>query len=644
MSSKLREMAFFLSVLAVLLMLTVSPVTAETLEEKVEEFELDNGMKFLVVERKEAPVVFCAIVFDVGSANEWPNVTGISHLLEHMMFKGTRMLGTRDYDKEKKYIRETDELGNKTIRLRKDMGEWRFRIFSDFYNDVYTSLPAEVKDEIGSDKLEQVTVVADKIREMGSLPDSLVSERYLIEEDDVNYLDMFLEYKFARGNIYQLLDEQRKYVIDNEMWQTYQKNGANFLNAGTSYDFTVYFVYLPSNRLELWMTMESDRMASPVFREFWSERDVVMEERRLGENDPDDVLSEAFYAAAFKACPYKWPVVGWMSDLRTIDREELKTYHRKYYSPNNATAVVVGDVDVDDVKDMAEDYFQPIPAQVPPPPVETREPEQQGERRVTIEHTANPKLMIGYHKPIYPDPEALTFQVMTSIVGEGRTSRLYKTVYEEKKLTAQPPRVYQGPGNRYDNLFIITAEPRSPHTLKVLEEAIYEELDKLKTEPVTDRELQRIKNQIYAQRIRQLGSNLGMSFQLLMGQVFFGDYREIFEMYEKIQEVTKKDIMEAAGRYLVKKNRTVACRIKTEQEGESEEEGGLQAEMQAHRQEMMMFIQSLPPEEQQEIVKKMQSMRSEQEAMEFFKGLYERAKAAGYIKEEGKEEEKTESE
>jgi predicted Zn-dependent peptidase len=641
MSSRFRKLTLPLFILAVFCLLAGSAALAETLEEKVKEFELDNGMKFLVVEREEAPVVFCAIVFDVGSANEWPNVTGISHLLEHMMFKGTKMMGTKNYKKEKKYIEETDKLGNRTIELRKEMGQWRFKIFTDFYNDVYTSLPAERKDEIGPDKLKQAKAIAEKIEHMDALPDSLISKRYLIEEEGKNYLDLFLDYKLARGEIYQLLDEQREYVIDNEMWKTYQKNGANFLNAGTSYDFTVYFVYLPANRLELWMTMESDRMDTPVFREFWSERDVVMEERRLGENDPDDVLSEAFYSVAFKACPYKWPVVGWMSDIRTIDRQELKAYHQKYYSPNNATAVVVGDVDFDEVKDMAEDYFESIPSHQPPPPIETREPEQQGERRVKVEHTANPKLMIGYHKPVYPHPDALTFRVMSFIVGQGRTSRLYKTVYEEKELTAQPPRVYEGPGNRYDNLFIITAEPRKPHTLEEVEEAIYQELEKLKTEPVTDRELQRIKNQIYAQRIQQLGSNLGISFQLLMGEIFFGDYREIFEMYEKIQEVTKKDIMEAANEYLVEKSRTVAHRIKSDEQAPDEEEaGGVEAEMQAHRQEIMMFVQSLSQEEQQEIMKKMQSMRSKDEAMEFFKSIYERAKAAGFIKEESKEEKK----
>lgn len=630
-----RFAAAFLAVTALALAVAVS---AETLVDKVEEFELDNGMKFLVVERPEAPVVFCAVVFNVGSANEWPNVTGISHLLEHMMFKGTRMIGTTDYEKEIPYIEKTDELGERTIELRKQIGEWRFGVFKDFSRDVVATFSEEEQEEIGASKAAQNELLVKAVRRMKSLPDSLVEQKYLLEDGDVDYLDLYLEYEEAWGEIHRLLDEQRRFMVKDELWETYMNNGARFLNAGTSYDFTVYFAYLPANRLELWLTMESDRMADPIFREFWSERDVVMEERRLGENDPDEMLSEAFYSVAFTACPYKWPVVGWMSDLLTIDRKELADYHRRFYAPNNATVVLVGDVDEGEAKKYAKRYFGPIPAQEPVDPIETREPEQQGERRVVIEHSANPSLMMGWHKPSYPDPDEIVFDVITQILSGGRTSRFYTSIYEEQELTAEAPNCFVGPGNRYDNLLVVSAEPRDPHTVEEVEAAIQAEIDRLKTEPVTERELQRIKNQIDAQTIRQLGSNLGIAFQVLMGELYLGDYRKIFDRYDRIKAVTAEDVMRVADAWLVEKNRTVGWRVQTESE-DADGEAAPEVDMQA----IQAFVMSLDPAERMEIMQQFQSLRTDEERKAFGLEILERAKAAGFIKDDDGGTEKGES-
>ncbi|MBU8921367.1 MAG: insulinase family protein [Bacteroidales bacterium] len=625
--------SLFLSALVIsFTILLVQPAgQCQTLEEKVNEFELDNGMKFLVVERHEAPVAFCAIVFNVGSANEWPNVTGISHLLEHMMFKGTKMLGTSDYKKEIPYIEKTDELGEMTIELRKELGEWRFEAFKEFRETIIAGFTEEETEKAGTNKYTQNLILVEKIRAMESLPEELTSRKYLLEKDGVDYLEKYLEYEQTWGEIVRLTDEQRtRFVVNNELWETYMNNGSRMLNAGTSYDFTVYFVYLPTNRLELWMTMESDRMDSAIFREFWIERDVVMEERRLADNDPDDVLDEAFNSVAFTACPYKWPVLGWMSDLQTIDRKELAEYHKTFYAPNNATAVIVGDVDVKTVRKMAKKYFESISDQEPPPPLETREPKQQGERRLVIEHDANPKLMVGYHKPIHPDPESVVFDVMTSVLAGGRTSRLYKSIFEDKKLTAEPVRVYTGPGERYDNLLMFTAEPRHPHTLEEVEAAIYEEIEKLKTEPVTDRELQRILNQLDSQMVQQLGSNLGIAFTVLMGEIFRGDWHAMFRQYDMTKEVTAEDVMKVAEKYLIESNRTVGWRVKIEkEEGEEGGEAGDEVDQQALR----AWVMSLPPDEQAEVIQKFQSMRSEAEAMEYMKELWERVKASGAVKE-----------
>ena len=597
-------------------------VAAESLEEKIKEITLENGMKFVVVERHEAPVVFCATAFNVGSANEWPNVTGISHLLEHMMFKGTKMMGTADYDAEIPYLEKTDELGEKTIELRKEIGEWRFEAFKGFARDVINSFSEEEKEAIGADKHKENVLLVEKIRALSALPESLASRAYLIEESGINYLELYLEYEHAWGEIVRLLEEQRQYIKKDELWETYMNNGTRFLNAGTSEDFTVYFSYLPANRLELWMTMESDRMDSPVFREFWSERDVVMEERRLSENDPDDILYETFMSVAFTAIPYKWPVLGWMSDLLTIDRRELENYHRIYYAPNNCLGIIVGDVEFKKVKKLAERYFGPVPSQPPPPEVETREPEQRGERRFVVEHTANPRLMIGFHKPTYPNPDAYVFDVLESVLGGGRTSRLYKTVYEEKELTAEPPEVYTGPGRRYDNLLVIEAEPRHPHTLEEVEEALFAELEKLKEEPVADRELQRIKNQIDAMLIRSLGTNVGIAFRVGMGELYYGDYREMFRAIEKVKAVTAEDITRIADKYLTKQNRTVGYRVKVDEEAADEGEETID------RQKLMQYIQSLSPDEQMEIMQKFQSLKNDMERQAFAKELWERYKAS----------------
>jgi predicted Zn-dependent peptidase len=602
------------------------PLAAQTLEEKVKEFTLKNGMTFIVVERHEAPVVFCAVAYDVGAANEWPNVTGISHLLEHMMFKGTEMMGTKNYKKELPYLERTDALGERTIALRKEIGEWRFERFHEFAKGVLNAFTEDEKKAVGTDKYEQQKLLVAKIRAMKPLPDELASTPYLVEDQGVDYLEKYLEYETAWGEISKLLDEQRQYMVKDELWGLFMNNGSRFLNAFTGTDMTVYLEYLPANRLELFMNLESDRMESAVFREFWSERDVVMEERRLGENDPDDQLGEAFYSVAFTAHPYRWPVVGWMSDLRTIDRDELIRYHDTFYIPNNAVGIVVGDVTVDRVKKLAERYFGPIPRGPEPPRVETIEPPQKGERRVVLEHTANPKLMMGFHKPVYPDPDAAVFDVISSVLAGGRTSRLYKTVYEEKQLVADEPNVGDAPGNRYDNLLVIEALPRNPHTLEEVESAILDEIEKLKKEPVTARELERVKNQIDAAQIRQLGSNLGIAFTVGFGRLFYGDYRANFRIMERIKQVTAEDVMRVANEYLTPSNRTVAWRVQVAAE---EGAGG---EEQIDRQALMQFIATLPQEEQAEIFRKFQSLKTDAERMAFGKELWERAKAAAVAK------------
>jgi predicted Zn-dependent peptidase len=369
------------------------------------------------------------------------------------------------------------------------------------------------------------------------------------------------------------------------------------------------------------MMMEADRMADPIFREFYSERNVVAEERRLGENDPEEQIYDALMATAFHASPYGRPVIGWMSDIQTITKEELEAYHRLFYAPNNAITFLVGDLDPGEVEKMARKYFGKIPSQDPPPPLETSEPPQMGERRVTVEFPSNPQMMIGYHVPVAPHPDFYAIEVLMALLGQGRTSRFYKVVYEEMELTAEPPRASAEPGLKLDNLFTISAIPRHPHTTEEVEEALYAEIERIQSEPPTEREMQRVRNRIDASMVRALGSNFGLAFSLGMNAMFRGDWRAFLENIEKIKQVQPEDVSRVASKYLIPSNRTVATLVKVEEE---DEEGSVPEgiDMKA----LMQWVQTLPQEEQMEIWQRVQSM-NEAERIEYGKQLMERMKA-----------------
>jgi predicted Zn-dependent peptidase len=415
--------------------------------------------------------------------------------------------------------------------------------------------------------------------------------------------------------------EHRELVVSNEFWETYLENGARFLNAGTSNDGTFYLAYLPANRLELWMLMESDRMANPVFREFYSEREVVMEERRMSENEPEDVLYDSFMSTAYTASQYGLPVLGWMSDIQSIMRTDLEDYYRSLYAPNNSKALIVGDVELGKVKRMAERYFGSIPRGDAVPELVTREPEQQGERRVVVRMDAKPALMIGYHVPAAPHPDSYALSVLSSILGRGRTSKLYKSVYEERGLTRDGPSVWTGPGSRLDPLFIIEADPKEPHTLEEVERAILDELERLKTEPVEMRELERVQNANEATLVRALGSNIGLAFRVGMYEVMRGDWRALLEDIEMEKQVTSEDIMRVAKKYFTERNRTVGWLVETVDESAKEDE-----DEEIDYAALMAWLRTLPEEEQRSLMMRFQSAtESDREAIA--REMYERMKA-----------------
>lgn len=474
------------------LALCASGIHAATLEEKVVEHTMKNGMKLLMVERHTSPTVSAWIRFRVGSVDERSDERGIAHLLEHMLFKGTTTLGTKDYAAEKPLL----------------------------------------------DKIESVAQVLMAEKAKGSRSDAAkITE---------------LEKQLAG-----LEADASKYVIKDEFFELYSKNGGTGYNAFTSRDGTTYLISLPSNKLELWAAIESDRLQNAVLREFYTERSVVMEERRRSyDADPESKLWETFVASSFLAHSYGQPTIGWMSDIENLTRSKAEQFFHNYYAPNNAIVAIVGDIDTAATIALVEHYFSGIKPGKVPPPVTTLEPKQAGERRIELIAEAEPTVIMGFHKPAINSPDDYVFDVISMILGNGRTSRFYKKLVIEKQI-ATDIGVFDAPGHRYPNLFIVSANPRAPHAAREIEDAVQAELDLLKTTPVAERDLQRILNKIEYEEARRMGTNGGLARNLTEYEATSGSWRYMTEHRGKIAKVTQADIMRVASAYFTGENRTV---------------------------------------------------------------------------------------
>ncbi len=357
--------------------------------------------------------------------------------------------------------------------------------------------------------------------------------------------------------------EASQYVISEEYSQIMEENGAVGLNASTSRDETQYFLSLPANRLELWMMLEADRLANTVPREFYKERQVVMEERQMRtDSSPVGTLIEQFLGTAFIAHPYGLPAIGWSSDIESITTDQLMTFFEDYYSPSNMTVAIVGDIQPDQVIPLAEKYFGQIPARPVAPGIRTVEPPQKGERRVQVEWDSNPYVLIGYHRPGVNHEDDSVFDVISFLLSGGRTSVLYKKLVEEQQIAVHIDSASAYPGEKYPTLFFFVGVPLAPHTLEELEEAIYAEIEKLKTEPVGERELEKVINNVEASFIQSLSSNSGLASQLTYAQNVLGDWRAIEERVKRIKTIRAEDVMRVAKTYFTKKNRTVAWLVK----------------------------------------------------------------------------------
>jgi predicted Zn-dependent peptidase len=355
------------------------------------------------------------------------------------------------------------------------------------------------------------------------------------------------------------IDDAQKFVVPNEFSKIVDRAGAVGVNAGTNTDSTIYFYSMPSNRVELWAYLDSERFLHPVFREFYKERDVVHEERRMRtESAPFGRLVEQALATAFTAHPYGQPVVGWPSDLESFSATDAKAFYAKYYVPANMVVAVVGDVKASEVLPIIEKYFGRLPKGTAPEPLRTVEPKQTAERSVVLREQSQPIYFEGYHRGPETDPDAATFDVIQRLLWEGRTSRLYRSLVRDKKVAAAALGFNGFPGNKYPTLFVFLAVPTAGHTASEMQDPIHAEIERLKNEDVSPEELQSIKTRTKAGLLRRLDSNSGLAIQLAVYQTVVGDWRDLFHEVERIEKVTAADIRRVANATFVPSNRTTA--------------------------------------------------------------------------------------
>ena len=352
--------------------------------------------------------------------------------------------------------------------------------------------------------------------------------------------------------------EADKYVKPNEFGKLVEQNGGEDMNAFTNYDETAYHYSLPENRLELWAYLESERFLHPVMREFYKERNVVIEERRLRtDSNPIGRLIEQFTAEAFAAHPYHRPTVGWMWDLNSFSATDAQHFFDTYYVPSNMVVAVAGDVKADKALPILEKYFGRLPAHPQPDESTTVEPPQNSERDVTLKERTQPLYLEGYHRPDYMTKDDAVFDAITDLMSEGRTSRLYRALVRDKKIASFSAGFTGLPGVKYPHLFAFYAFPLPGHTTREVAAAIHEEIEKLKKEDISDDELKMIKTRSKANLIRGLADNQGLATQLATYQTRYGDWRELFRTVDRIDKVTKADIRRVANETFVDTNRTV---------------------------------------------------------------------------------------
>jgi predicted Zn-dependent peptidase len=466
----------------------------QAFEKRITTKVLPNGLTIIICERPEAPVFSYRTFVDAGDVNDPSGESGIAHMFEHLAFKGTKDIGTKDYAAEK--------------------------VALDKVESTYAAYNHEFRKRVGQDPA--------KLKDLKAAFDAAVKDA-------------------------------EQYVIPNQFSQIAEQNGAVGLNANTGLDETQFFWSMPSNRLEVWAYLESDRLANTVPREFYKERDVVMEERRMRtDSNPIGRMVEQFLATAYVAHNYGRSSIGWPSELSQISATQAMEFHQKYYIASNIVIAVVGDVKASEALPILEKYFSKIPDGPKPLEMATVEPKQFAEKSVTIQEATQPFYLEGYHRPDYRDPDDAVYDAITDIMSNGRTSRLYRSLVRDQQIAADAEGFSGFPGEKYPGLFAFYAVPLPEHSPEEMRQAIHKEIDKLKTTDVTDQELADFKTRARASLIKGLGDNQGLAEDLSLYQTRYGDWRELFRQLDSVDKVTKADIRRVANKTFVSSNRTYA--------------------------------------------------------------------------------------
>jgi predicted Zn-dependent peptidase len=486
-----------LASLAVLLTLVAGTVSAQDLasfEKRTTVRQLDNGLTVILMERHDAPVFSYATVVNTGSAQEVPGITGLAHMFEHMAFKGSDRIGSTDWNAERQSLARVEE--------------------------AYRAYDEARRAETGRDE--------NKVKQL---------------EKEWNDATTAAD----------------AYVKRNEFSEVVDRAGGVGMNAYTSSDATVYFFSLPSNRFELWAFLESERFRNPVFREFYKERDVVTEERRMRtESSPFGRLIEQYLAVAFTAHPYGFAGVGWPSDLKTFSATDAAAFAKTHYVPSNMVISIVGDVNPAEAWPVIEKYFGRLPKAPKPDPLRTIEPPQIAERSVVLRETSQPIYLEGYHRPAATHPDNAIYEVISMLMSNGRTSRLYRSLVRDKKIAAGAAGLNGFPGEKYPSVFTFYGITTPGHTPDEIAEGIHAEIERLKTEDVPADELQSVKTRVKAGLIRGLASNSGLALNLANYHTLYGDWRELFREVDKLDKVTAADVKRVATEAFTQPNRTVA--------------------------------------------------------------------------------------
>ncbi len=394
---------------------------------------------------------------------------------------------------------------------------------------------------------------ADALRRVDEAFEALLAERRKGARADSSRLEQ-LEAEFRQAQA--VADS---FVVPNEFDRVLEEQGARGVNAGTGADMTMYLYSLPSNKFELWALMESDRLTSPVFREFYKENEVVQEERRMRyESTASGRLMDEFLSAAYKDHPYGHGIIGTPSDLKTFTRGDGIEFRGTYYIANNMTVAVVGDVDPDTAIPVVERYFGRVPSGPAPPVVDTEEPPQMAERRVIMQDPAQPFLFVGYHIPENTHPDHRACRALCDILAQGRSSRLHTELVKNRKLAVEVGAYAGYPGSQYATLALFYAVASTGTDIHEVESAFHEVIGGLAEQPVTERELEGYKARAKARFIRGLRSDSGIAVQLAIYDQFRGGWRSLFTQIDEVEALTTGDLARVASRIFRKQNRTVA--------------------------------------------------------------------------------------